>query len=316
MNEKVLNSALALWGLLDVPAELIACRENHIYKVFGKDGTPYALRVHRLNYCSLDELNSELQWMALLAKNRISVPAPLLSTEQRLIEVIEGWNVDVLSWLDGVPLGKNSEPLVLNSRAEVFRMLGKAMAQLHSVSDDWDLPEKFTRRHWDTKGLLGSAPIWNRFWENPRLSNQDAKMITQARSLVIKKMQDEIEGQLDFGLIHADMVRENILIAQGQIQIIDFDDSGFGYRLFDVVTALIKNQQEVDYVELKNAFFNGYRAIRPLDVKHLELFMLLRSWTYLGWVISRMNEVGSSGRCERFVQDAIYRTKRFMDGEF
>ena len=316
MNQQVLSGALSKWGLSDVPAELIACRENHIYKVFGKCGAPYALRVHRLNYRSLDELSSELAWMKVLSNNDISVPAPLLSKEQKLIEVVEGYHIDVLSWLNGKPLGQTGEPLVLNEREEVFRRLGKAMAKLHKVSDDWVLPENFTRRSWDTEGLLGVDPIWGRFWENPQLSGHDAKMITQARSLAIKKIKSEVEGQLDFGLIHADMVRENVLIAGGDIQVIDFDDSGFGYRLFDVATALVKKQKEVDYDDLKDAFLSGYHTTRPLEIQHLEFFMLLRSWTYLGWIISRMNEVGSSVRCERFVKDAVFRTKRFMGGEF
>ena len=49
----------------------------------------------------------------------------------------------------------------------------------------------------------------------------------------------------DLGLIHADMVHENILIDGSSLVIIDFDYCGFGYRLFDLATALTKKKKLV-----------------------------------------------------------------------
>lgn len=100
------------------------------------------------------------------------------------------------------------------------------------------------------------------------------------------------------------MVRENILIDGDRIHILDFDDSGFGYRLFDVATALIKNLDEPNFIDLQAALINGYSSQRPLDIKHLNLFMALRATTYVGWIISRMKEKDAQVRNKRFISTA------------
>ena len=112
----------------------------------------------------------------------------------------------------------------------------------------------------------------------------------------------EAERSLDHGLIHADLVRENIMRDGSRVQFIDFDDSGFGFRLFDLATTLMPNLNEPDYRELKSALLKGYRSVRPIDTSHLNLFMALRSATYLGWIMTRMDEDGSVARNERFIK--------------
>ena len=41
--------------------------------------------------------------------------------------------------------------------------------------------------------------------------------------------------------------------------------------------------------------------IRPIDISALDLFMVLRSATYLGWIISRMDEPGAAERNARYI---------------
>ena len=83
------------------------------------------------------------------------------------------------------------------------------------------------------------------------------------------------ELSLDMGLIHADLVRENVLVNGSDLYFIDFDDGGFGYRLFDVATALLKNRAEPNYADLQTALIDGYRSLRALDTTQLDLFLAL-----------------------------------------
>ena len=53
---------------------------------------------------------------------------------------------------------------------------------------------------------------------------------------------------------------------------IDFDDGGFGFRLFDIATALIKHRVEPDFTDLRAALIEGYHSQRTLDVGALEFF--------------------------------------------
>ena len=122
--------------------------------------------------------------------------------------------------------------------------------------------------------------------------------------------------QGDYGLIHADLVRENVLVDGAHLNLIDFDDAGFGWRMFDIATALHKNRDEPDYPALADALVTGYRAVRPLgedDLAQMDLFMVIRSFTYLGWIQIRKNETGSARRLERIVKTAIADSGRYLD---
>jgi Ser/Thr protein kinase RdoA (MazF antagonist) len=261
----------------DADFHLIAARENSVYRV-DHDGLSYALRVHRRGYRSDAELWSELQWMQAISHGGIDVPAPVASTSGQFLHVVDGVHVDVLNWLPGAPLGSTFEALKAADRTGLFRRIGCQMARLHRISDAWVRPEGFNRCAWDRGGLLGEAPLWGRFWENPTLGVEDRALFTRVRETANYALAGR-ETALDYGLIHADLVRENIIIDGDRLQFIDFDDGGFGFRLFDLATALIKNLGERDYPALRDALISGYREVRAIDIEALELFVLLRSAT-------------------------------------
>lgn len=62
---------------------------------------------------------------------------------------------------------------------------------------------------------------------------------------------------------------------------------------------------EPDYAELEAALCEGYRSLRPLDVGLLDLFLMLRALTYIGWIAPRMDEEGSRERNARFIATGI-----------
>jgi Ser/Thr protein kinase RdoA (MazF antagonist) len=249
--------------------------------------------------------------MVQLSHEGLTVPLPLPARDGTLFAEIEGYQVNRLSWLDGTPLGETNQPLQVKDRVGTFQKIGETMAHLHQISDGWELSQHFKRHHWNHDGLLGEQPLWDRFWENPQLSAYQLSIINEARNKASQVLLAKAEI-LDYGLVHADMVRENLLLSDGEIQLLDFDDGGFGFRLFDVATALFKNQSEPDYPELEQALITGYHSIRPLDIQELRLFTLLRSFTYVGWIISRMNENGSQQRADRFIATATELAEEYL----
>ena len=313
--DRIIRQALVRWGWSEETSyTLLAERENKVYLLKPEDSKPCVLRAHRQHYRSDAELDSELQWMIHLTINGLAVPCPLPSTNGVLSEVIDDWQMDCLSLLDGTPLGSTGQSLALDDRLGTFRRIGQTMARLHQVTDDWQIPCDFSRPDWNSDGLLGEQPLWRRFWDNPQLSAAQATLFKAVREKAQHTL-DKLDGQLDYGLIHADMVRENIFVKGDEIQLLDFDDSGFGFRLFEVATALFKNRDEPDYEQLEQALLEGYRAVRPLDTEHLPLFMLLRACTYVGWIVLRLDESGGQQRCERFINEASVLAEEYMANE-
>lgn len=304
------EQALALWGLAGAECRLVAGRENRVFRVTAPWGMA-ALRLRRPGYRSDAELRSELDWMAAMRAAGLSVPRPIAAASGALLEQVEGFRVDLLHWLPGQPMGEGRAPLALPDAPAVFARLGAEMARLHAACDAWTPPEGFARVRWDADGLLGEAPIWGRFCENPTLSPDQRTFFLRFRDKAAAELA-RIGADLDQGLIHADLVRENVLLDGARLHLIDFDDGGWGFRLFDIATALLKHRHEPAYPALESALLAGYGHQRQIDLAALPLFMALRAVTYLGWIVPRLQEAGGEARNARFIADAEVMCARWL----
>jgi Ser/Thr protein kinase RdoA (MazF antagonist) len=79
-----------------------------------------------------------------------------------------------------------------------------------------------------------------------------------------------------------------------------------------MATALLKNMQEPDYPDLEQALLDGYTSVRPMETDMLPVFLVLRSLTYLGWIIPRMNESGAVARNQRNVALSLSLARGFV----
>ena len=169
----------------------------------------------------------------------------------------------------------------------------------------------FSARPGTLKACWARHPQWGCFWDTPFLNLQQKEILSATRHKLRATLE---ERPFDQGLIHADLVCENILIKAEQIQIIDFDDFGPGYRLQDMATALIKFEAEPDFAMLRAALFEGYESLRPLDRPGVDLFLLIRHLTYVGWIVPRMQGADGEERCKRFIANAIPKAEAFLAG--
>jgi Ser/Thr protein kinase RdoA (MazF antagonist) len=294
--------ALALWGLEDAPCRFVAGRENKVYRV-SSSGGDFALRLKRPGYRTDAELLSELQWLDAMDSAGLHVPRPQPALSGALLERIGSRRADLVSWLRGFPVGTSHAALRLDDVPGAFRRIGAEMARLHKACDEWKTPAGFVRRAWNLEGLLGGSPVWGRFWDNPTLDAATREQLREFRAVAADDLR-RLAPCLDYGLIHADLVRENVLLDGQSVRLIDFDDGGWGFRLFDIATTLLKNRNEPDYPALRAALLEGYRSIRTIDTSALDLFLALRAASYVGWIVPRMQEEGSALRNRRFVEDA------------
>jgi Ser/Thr protein kinase RdoA (MazF antagonist) len=175
-----------------------------------------------------------------------------------------------------------------------YRTVGGLAASLHNHAMSWPLPVGFRRHHWDLEGLVGEQPFWGRFWDLAALDSEERTILVRARDRVRVELQafgNSPNASDHYGLIHADLVPENLLLSdQGEVRLLDFDDAGFGWHLFDLATALYFVQDGPDYEVAKASLIEGYRLHRDLSDIHLAklpLFMMARGFTYLGWAHTR-----------------------------
>ncbi|MEM7267969.1 MAG: phosphotransferase [Pseudomonadota bacterium] len=303
------ETALENWGLAGARIGEPISRENTVWKVEA-DGRALALRRHRPGYRSETELRSELAWVEMLFAAGLPTPKPVAAPDSALLVSVDGAQASVLTWLPGSQMGRTGAPLNLPEPEAIFERLGVVMARMHLASDAWSPPSGFTRHAWDQDGLIGEAPVWGCFWRAPFLSETDRDILITLRSEA-----DALHAAFsnDSGLIHADLMRENVLISDCVPQMIDFDDGGWGPRLFDIATALVKNIDEPGFADLQAALLRGYRQHRPIDTDALSLMMALRAATYIGWLADRWDEPGAKERAGRNIDAAVRLARRALE---
>ena len=293
------RGALEHWGIDDCQPELLKYRENAVFRVRLADGRPTAMRIHRLGYHSDAALRSELQWMVLLQSAGVATPSPVATRAGDLfVSVGTGTltpprQVDCLSWLEGRAVGARGVPLGYTPQQaiKVFTAIGRTIAHMHNVTAAWTPPDGFTRHAWDFDGFFGANPIWGRFETSPFLDASHRELVFRARDKAMEALSGHERSARNFGLIHADLVRENVLIHNGAVRVIDFDDCGFGWHMYDLAVALYQNREEAIYPLIEAALLDGYRQERALtaqDIAALPLFSALRAFAFLGWVQSRV----------------------------
>lgn len=293
------EAAVDQWNLSVESLELIKHRENAVYKLTTKEGIRYAIRVHRANYHSDVALNSEIQWMeALRCEANVITPEFVKAPKGEYFlvvsheEVPEPRQVDILEWVDGEAMGSIENGITNHalSLTDSFSLIGEIAAKCHNHSSSWQLPKGFSRQAWDLDGLVGENPVWGRFWELEVLSAAEVKTMIQVHGKLREILTEFGQSSDRYSLIHCDLLPENLLHCGNHYKLIDFDDSGFGWHLFDLATSLFFHLGEDYFDDIVAAWVEGYRKHRELSDEHLAMlpvFLMARGTTYLGWAHTR-----------------------------
>ncbi len=295
--EAAARDALEQWDLEGAGLTLIKHRENAVFRVERDGAAIGALRLHRHGYHTDAALESEIRWMQALKDAGIDVPIVMPARSGELFVRYSGdglpgeIQIDLFEWIEGEQLGSVEEGIADEaSVAHIFGAVGELAARVHNQAVGWQPPPGFERHAWDADGLAGERPLWGRFWELGAASPKERGLLERGRDAVLRELGRLAKSAETYSMIHADCVPENVLVDGDRVRLIDFDDAGFGWHLFEIATSLYFIRGEPFYDRAEAAFIEGYRKHRPLADEHLELlplFFMARGFTYLGWVHTR-----------------------------
>jgi Ser/Thr protein kinase RdoA (MazF antagonist) len=273
--------------------------ENVTYRVRERTtGRLLALRLHRPGYQSLAELKSERAWQRALAASGISLPLPVINSEgEDLVSVDiqplqeQRW-ASATYWLEGNTLSAVLGDGSLGSDRMIgyATQIGRLLAAMHNQAGSWIPPKDFVRPRLDADGLMGAAPFMGRFWDHRLLSSAERDLLLQTRQVLHCLLKRYGETARTFGLIHADLNPDNIILHEGQLTPIDFDDAAFGWYAFDLGVALAPMCTTPEYESYKHACLAGYRSLREFssqDESLIPTFVLIRRMALLGWYHDR-----------------------------
>jgi len=311
---EVARAALAQFGLpTDSPIQLVSHSENLTYRIEEERGPGYALRLHREHYQSRANIESEFAWVTALREAGIRTPVPVKGLDGSVVQTVQhpakpiSRHCDLQLWEPGEPLNpKSMETLVL---------LGELNARIHQQARQWKRPQGFIRQAWDEDGLLGTHPIWGRFEDLTALTPEALGQLGQARDRARAELIAFGKDEDRYGLIHADLLPQNVLVHDGSPMVIDFDDSGFSWRLYDLATVL-NDQVAADHVETMQAsWLEGYRRVAPIPdthLAHLPALITARHLISLGWLETRSETLTAAEGIQNFIQLALFWSDRYL----
>jgi Ser/Thr protein kinase RdoA (MazF antagonist) len=299
------QDALAAYGAHPAASvELINVSENATFLVTDPDTGPSVLRVHRLGYHTEEEIASELAWMdALRAEAGVRTPRVLPATDgRRVVTVTEpGGAADRhcvrFEFLPGTEPSGSGEPGNTGDSgisgaepalaAAHYAELGEITARMHRHAREWDRPAWFTRFHWDYASAFGRQARWGRWQDGVGVGRPEREILTRLDEVLRDRLRAFGSGPERYGLVHADTRLANLLVQDGAVSVIDFDDAGFSWYLYDLGTSVSFFEHEPQVPALVDAWLRGYRRAGELsaaDEAEIWTFIMFRRLLLVAWI--------------------------------
>jgi Ser/Thr protein kinase RdoA (MazF antagonist) len=238
------------------------------------------LRIHQPGYQTPAAIELELEWLSSMCQYAdLPVPEPVLTSEGKLYTELaipgipEKHICSLLRWVKGRELKRGE------IQPRHYKALGELTARLHHHAAHWQPPAGLSKRKYDWDGLFrkmseGGVPSSEAWSLLPPEYVEPFETISKK----VKQVMDKLgKGPDVYGLIHGDLgMGANVLFWNGDVRVIDFDDSGFGYYIFDLSVILEDSEDDQIQPQFRDALLDGYARMRPLSedqIGNIDLFL-------------------------------------------
>lgn len=309
-DAEVAALSLPAYGFSDrARTKMINLSENATYRVEDPDtGRAGILRVHRQDYHTREAIESELDWLtALRAGSDVATPLVVPTTAGDRVVTTAPRGVERHAVLFEVVRGAEPDESALGEAD--FETLGAITARLHEHARTWQRPDGFARFAWDWEHSLGGRPRWGRWQDGIGVGPDEERVLGAAADLVGDRLAAYGRSEDRFGLVHADLRLANLLVDGDRVNVIDFDDCGFSWFMYDFGTAVSFIEHDPRLPRWQAAWLRGYRAVGTIteeDEQMLATFVMLRRLLLVAWMGSHAHsrecqQIGpgyTAGSCE------------------
>ena len=288
------HTLIGRYGLSpDTTISLLSQSENSILLFHDPEvDREFVLRVHsqRLVYHTKPSIASELMWMrALRAEASIETPQIVSAADGSTIQTLYAPDFDIPRHAVMFTFLEGQEPSP-DTLVNGFRQLGAITARMHRHAQSWLPPAEFDRHTWSCEAILGERPLWGRWQDGIGMDKESVAVLSRLSGAVERRIGRLAADRYRFGLIHADLRLANLLVEGDCTKVIDFDDCGFGWYIYDLATALSFLEEQPIVPDLVAAWLEGYRTLSNLPrdiVKEIPSFIMLRRLAEIAWLGTR-----------------------------
>lgn len=253
-----------------------ALTENPTFRVQEASARdPLALRIYRPGGRPAEEIESELSWISAVRRDAEVFTPDVVPTEDgaRVVK-LDGRTPIFAAAFELIP-GHEADDTDLQ---RLMPRIAQATAHLHRHARDWKPPGGFRRPRWDVETTIGSSPHWGP-WQASVPDAGERAHLERLADTVLKRLRGFGSDASRFGLIHADLRVANLIVDGDSVAVIDFDDCGFSWYLYDLGATLTLYEDAPNVDELIASWVDSYRAIAPLsgqDEREIPTFLMLR----------------------------------------
>jgi Ser/Thr protein kinase RdoA (MazF antagonist) len=302
----------------DTVVSLLHQSENTMLLVDDKaERRKLVLRVHsqRLAYHTAPSIASELQWItALRSETDVETPEVVPARNGTLVQTLSAAELDqprhavMFTFLEG------SEPAE-DALVQGFERLGEITARMHQHAALWQPPASFTRHNWACDTIFGERPLWGRWQDGMGVNKEALSILGRLTQTVERRIAHLGQDRKRYGLIHADMRLANLLVDSERTKVIDFDDCGFSWYIYDLATALSFLEARPFVPDLIASWIKGYRKVATLsrDIEdEIPTFIMLRRMAEIAWLGTRRHLRFAQSLGAGFTSDSCHLAEDYL----
>jgi len=260
---------------------------NAIFRVDTADQARCVVRIMRPGERSDQEILSQAAWLAELGRQGVRVSYPIPNRHGDLVTRVAAPGVPearqgmVCSWVPGTSLGARFSPGGVEQQ-------GALMARMHACAAGYALPADFRVKVYDCPypypepwvlddpASLAALPDPARDQVGSLIPRVEAALANLAASGIARQ------------LLHGDLHQWNVMVADGEVYAIDFDDLLLGWPVQDVGITLFYYRVRPDFADVQAVFRRGYESVRPWPERYpgeVETWITARALALLNGVL-------------------------------
>ena len=303
------------YGFTEVLCTFLLRGVSDTYVIEHSEGKAI-LKIYRDSHRSLDEIQGEVELLAILKSEGGKVAEALIDLEGNTIQSFQAAEGIRNGVVFRYALGKN----VYDFTDEQLEVLGREMAFNHLITSQVELSyprQEYTIETTIDRPLEVLKPFLKDFQE-------EYEYLLETAGRVKEKMESYDLQSFSYGYCHYDYLPKNFHFDEhNTITVFDYDFAGKGLLMNDIMTFMMHyffhtTLNRISYEEGDQhftLFIESYRKVKAVSDQELELMPYLGFgfWLfYLGFQCENFDDWSNTFFSSRYLQDRISVIKKYM----